>query len=202
MIECDSFGRNLQQFFTIRHCLLGTLFYALSSLSCSFFFSFIFYAFMFLFVPMGPRSSRLNIFFGIQLPYRCEKERNHVQCSFFLLLLLSLGCCYLSADFCVCDCFAMYMLSACLMFYLCASLIAFVPANGSKACTNSQPLAHFVVFHAYLMPSALCHLYVWHSFCCSCCRCSIRNRKKRMKINILRVSTISNVEMHAGSLLQ
>lgn len=83
MIECDSFGRNLQQFFTIRHCLLGTLFYALSSLFCSFFFSFIFYAFMYLFVPMGPRSSRLNIFFGIQLPYRCEKERNHVQCSFF-----------------------------------------------------------------------------------------------------------------------
>lgn len=91
-----------------------------------------------------PRSSRLNIFFGIQLS--CEKERNHVEL-FFVLCSLAVFC--WSADvfflFCFVCCFFFSWLFCDVHAFRMPHVLfmyeshCICTANGRKACTNNQP---------------------------------------------------------------
>lgn len=143
------YGRNLQQFFTIRYCLLGTLFYVFLLFLLDIFLC----LFVFIIRAVGPRSSRLNIFFGMYTAAISIVKKSGTMFNFFLFC--SHGCCYLSADFCLwlfCNVHA-FRIPHILFMYESHCICT---ANGRKACTNNQRLAHFVVFHAYLMLSELC----------------------------------------------
>lgn len=91
MIEYIHIVRN--KFATIFHYLV--LFIRdNASYCCCCFFSSLFLCLFVIIRAVGPRSSRLNISFGIQLPCHampCEEERNHVQFFFLPWLLLFVG---------------------------------------------------------------------------------------------------------------
>lgn len=103
-------------------------------------------------VVVGSLSSHFNNF---SYCYSCQVKKSESVFLFVVRLLFVIVLCSKSVTITTPHrhpvCCLPLSIKTFLCLYICRDFIHF----GQKACANNKPLAHFVVFHAYLMPLAV-----------------------------------------------